>query len=351
MYKYLIRPILFLIPPEPIHKFIVLAVTFLHKNFLIRKTIRALYTLEGNELRKEFLGLNFKNPVGLAAGFDKNADFYEEFSSFGFGHIEIGTVTPKCQPGNPLPRSFRLTKDRAIINRMGFNNLGVEHAVERLKKRPENLIIGGNIGKNTSTPNDKAIEDFSYCFEKLYDFVDYFVVNVSCPNIGDISELQDQKTLQAILARLTSLRAQKQPKKPILLKISPDLNNKQIDETIKIIENTVIDGIVATNTTITRNELKTDSRKINKIGSGGLSGAPLRDRSTEIIRYIKSKTGGKMPVIGVGGIMSAEDALEKIDAGADLVQIYTGFIYEGPGLVKSINKAFIMRKSKNKGIK
>ena len=226
---------------------------------------------------------------------------------------------------------------------MGFNNLGVEHAVEMLRIRPKNFIIGGNIGKNTLTPNEKAVDDYCYCFEKLYDFVDYFVINVSCPNIGDIDSLQDQESLMVILGQLVTLRAQKGPKKPILLKISPDLNFQQIDETIDIIVKLGIDGIVATNTTKTRNGLVTDENKVKSIGNGGLSGAPLGDRSTELIRYIKTKTNGKMPIIGVGGIMSVEDALEKIEAGADLIQIYTGFIYEGPGFVKRINRELVRR--------
>jgi len=345
MYKYLVRPFLFLLPPETIHQCIVIAIKFLFRFKLIETLFNKLYVVNSKSLKKEFLGIIFKNPVGLAAGFDKNASFYREFSSFGFGHIEIGTITPKPQPGNPRPRSFRIPKDKALINRMGFNNLGAENAIELLKNRPENLIIGGNIGKNTLTPNNEARNDFVYCFEMLYNYVDYFVVNISCPNIGDIAELQDQDTLMAILGELTALRAQKRVKKPVLLKISPDLNFRQIDEIIKIIEESGIEGIVATNTSISRMGLNTNKKRIDEIGNGGLSGEPIRERSTEIIRYIKTRTNGRMPVIGVGGIMSAGDALEKMEAGADLIQIYTGFIYEGPGLVNAINKAIIKMNS------
>jgi dihydroorotate dehydrogenase len=284
-------------------------------------------------------GLTFLNPVGLAAGFDKDASFYKEFRNLGFGFIEIGTVTPKAQPGNPKPRSFRLPEDRALINRMGFNNLGVDAAVEKLLNRDPGFIIGGNIGKNTLTPNSEAVNDYEYCFTRLYDYVDYFVVNVSCPNISDLSELQDQALLMGILNRLIEIRSTKTLKKPVLLKISPDLNWKQIDETINIVKNSGIDGLVATNTTIRRDMLTTDKNIVNSIGKGGLSGAPITDRSNEIIKYIRQKSGNAFPIIGVGGIMSVEDAKAKLAAGADLIQVYTGFIYEGPGFVKQILKS------------
>jgi dihydroorotate dehydrogenase len=347
MYKVLIRPFLFIFPPESIHHWLVAIFKQFNKIFFCKKLIRKIYSVDSGLLEKEFIGIKFSNPVGLAAGFDKNASFYDDFSGFGFSHIEIGTVTPNPQNGNPKPRSFRLTRDQAIINRMGMNNLGVDAVVQKLKKRSGNLIIGGNIGKNTLTPNEKAVEDFAVCFDKLYEWVDYFVVNISCPNIGDIAKLQDQDTLEDILRRLSAIRSQKHVKKPILLKVSPDLNFKQIDETIDIIQKIGIDGIVATNTTITRIGLKTDESIVRAIGKGGLSGKPLKERSTEVIKYIKSRTNGKMPVIGVGGIMSIEDAMEKIEAGADLIQIYSGFIYEGPGFVKRINNAFL-KKMKNK---
>jgi dihydroorotate dehydrogenase len=289
-------------------------------------------------LKTEFLGLSFKNPVGLAAGFDKNAEIYNEFKNFGFGFIEIGTITPKAQPGNPKPRSFRLTQDKALINRMGFNNHGVDKVVKRLKKKNSNLIVGGNIGKNTETPNDKALDDYVAAFQKVYEHVDYVVINLSCPNIKNLNELQDKHHTMRILNQLTELRKQRSRRKPILLKISPDLTTEQLDDAIEIFYSTEIDGIIATNTTITREDMSTSEEKIEKIGDGGMSGAPLKDKSTKIIRYINKKSNGEIPVIGVGGIMSAADALEKLEAGAKLVQVYTGFIYNGPGFVKKINK-------------
>ncbi len=335
MYRSLIRPLLFLLPPEKIHDLIVAVVRTIFHIPGLYQLISSIYSYKNPEGLK-IMGLHFPSRVGLAAGFDKNALFYKEFSAFGFGFIEIGTVTPRSQPGNPKPRSFRLTKDKALINRMGFNNRGVDDAVTRLNNRPKDLIIGGNIGKNTLTPNKNAIDDYEYCFEKLYDHVDYFVVNVSCPNISDLNELQDQEMLESILSRLMQIRASKVNKKPVLLKISPDLNLKQVDETLKIIEKTRIDGIVATNTTITRENLVTEKERVRNIGSGGLSGQPITEKSTEMIRYIRKKAGEQLPIIGVGGIMSEKDAIDKLKAGADLVQIYTGFIYEGPGLVKRI---------------
>jgi len=283
--------------------------------------------------------MHFDNPVGLAAGFDKNAQVVDEFAAFGFGFIEIGTVTPRPQPGNPKPRSFRLPGDRALINRMGFNNHGVEKAAARLKKNRREVIVGGNIGKNTATSNEKAIEDYHFAFEQLYDQVDYLVVNLSCPNIRNLSELQDKEHTMAILHRLCHLRSQKTHAKPILLKISPDLTHRQLDDVIEIFNHTGIDGIIATNTTITRENLTSPAEKVRQIGDGGLSGAPLREQSTRIIRYITEKSNGEIPIMGVGGVMSVEDALEKLRAGASLVQIYTGFIYNGPGFVKKINRA------------
>ena len=337
MYRAIIRPLLFLFPPESIHGLVKSILIIFCKIPGISFIIRSVYSSKIHSEFK-FLGLKFPNRLGLAAGFDKDASFYKELSSFGFGFIEIGTVTPKGQPGNPKPRSFRIPIDKALINRMGFNNLGVAAAVEKLKNRDDKLIIGGNIGKNTLTPNSEAVNDYEYCFNQLYDYVDYFVVNVSCPNISDLRELQDQDMLLGILGRLMKIRASKSQKKPVLLKISPDLNFKQIDETLDIVKSTKIDGIVATNTTISRENLLTSKGKVENIGNGGLSGLPIRDRSTEIIKYIRDKVGKDLPIIGVGGIMSVADAKDKIDAGADLIQIYTGFIYEGPGFVKKIVK-------------
>ena len=336
MYKRVLRPLLFLLPPETVHGIIVSLVRFGYGIPGINRLLRSAFSYRPPRLGKEVLGLWFENPVGLAAGFDKNASFFKAFRMFGFGFIEVGTITPEPQPGNPRPRSFRLPLDKALINRMGFNNLGVEAAVKRLKSRPEGYIVGGNIGKNTLTPNERAVDDYARCFDQLYDHVDYFVVNVSCPNISDMAELQDEDKLREILRRLVDIRETKQVRKPVLLKISPDLNWKQIDESLLIIRETGLDGIVATNTTIRRDHLETPGKRINQIGRGGLSGSPLRDRSTEVIRYIRRKTGPGFPIIGVGGIMTVQDALDKIDAGADLLQIYTGFIYEGPCFVRRI---------------
>jgi len=341
MYKGIIRPLLFLLSPETVHHLVVAIIRFFFAIPFIRPLISAIFTTRDKRLHREVFGLTFENPVGLAAGFDKNATFYRQFAAFGFSFVEVGTATPVGQPGNPRPRSFRLPADKALVNRMGFNNDGARTIAERLGKGHTNMIIGGNIGKNTSTPNESAVEDYADAFLTLYDRVDYFVVNVSCPNISDLSHLQDRDHLAAIFLRLSAIRAEMLRKKPILVKISPDLNWEQIDDVLELVDEYNIDGIVATNTTITREGLSSAPEKIEKIGPGGLSGNPIRDRSTEIIRYIFKKTDGKLPIIGVGGILSANDAFEKLRAGATLVQVYTGFIYEGPGLVKKINKALL----------
>lgn len=343
MYRHLIRALLFKINPESTHHLVVTLIRILSIIPGMHGLLKKLYSVKNSQLKKQCLGLDFPNPVGLAAGFDKNASFFMEFRAFGFGFIEIGTVTPLGQPGNPKPRLFRIPEDHGLINRMGFNNLGLEEAIKKLKKRPKGFIIGGNIGKNTLTPNDKAVEDYARCFDGLYPWVDYFVVNVSCPNISDLSELQDKDMLKEILVRLSDIRSSKDTRKPILVKISPDLNFSQIDDVLELIAVTGMDGIVATNTTITRENLLTAPEMIEKIGKGGLSGEPLRKRSTEIIRYISGKTKGKLPIIGSGGIMSPEDAIEKLNAGAHLLEIYTGFIYEGPGIIKRINKTLTKR--------
>lgn len=277
----------------------------------------------------------------MAAGFDKNAEAFNEFSHFGFSFIEIGTVTPKAQPGNPKPRSFRLPRDLSLINRMGFNNKGVDEAVKRLKRKNPRIVIGGNIGKNTATPNDKALEDYVTVFNKIYNHVDYLVINLSCPNIKNMTELQDKEQTMRILNELTRLRSSRNNEKPLLLKISPDLNNQQLDDVVDLFYSTGIDGVVATNTSIQRENLSTDPELVKQIGEGGLSGKPLSNRSTEVIRYLAEKSKGQMPIIGVGGIMTTQDALEKLSAGATLVQIYTGFIYNGPGFVKKINRELI----------
>jgi dihydroorotate dehydrogenase len=341
MYKTLLRPIFFLVNPETIHHWVMGLLKLSGKIPGMRRALKWFFTVKDHRLEKELFGIRFPNPVGIAAGFDKNAEVYEELSSLGFGFVEIGTVTPKAQPGNPKPRLFRLTKDRALINRMGFNNRGLEQAVVQLKKRKSNVIIGGNIGKNTLTPNAIAYQDYEENFAGLFDFVDYFVVNVSCPNISDLKELQDQEALMEILNRLQLINNSKPKRKPILLKISPDLNDKQLDEVIDIVRLTRIDGVVATNTSIKRNLNNYDKNEIEAIGNGGLSGLPVRDRSTEVIRYLANKSDKAFPIIGVGGIFMAQDAIEKLEAGADLVQVYTGFIYEGPCIAKKINKAIL----------
>jgi dihydroorotate dehydrogenase len=291
-------------------------------------------------LEREVFGLKFPNPVGLAAGFDKNAVLFKELSNFGFGFIEIGTLTPKGQEGNPKKRLFRLKEDAAIINRMGFNNDGVDEAVKRLKKN-KNILIGGNIGKNKVTPNENAVDDYVYCFQSLFDYVDYFVVNVSSPNTPNLRALQDKEPLTHLLSTLNSLNHKKSSPKPILLKIAPDLTHSQLDDIIEIVVATKIDGVIATNTTLNREGLQSG----NKSEAGGLSGKPLGERSTEVIRYLADQSKKAFPIIGVGGIHSAEDAVEKLNAGASLVQLYTGFVYEGPAVVKRINKLLLSQNS------
>jgi dihydroorotate dehydrogenase len=297
--------------------------------------------LEDKRLEREVFGLKFKNPVGLAAGFDKDAKLIDEMAMLGFGFIEIGTLTPKPQEGNPQPRLFRLPEDEALINRMGFNNGGVLDAVERLKKRKSDVIIGGNIGKNKVTPNEKAVDDYLFCLEALHPYVDYFVVNVSSPNTPNLRDLQEKEPLKALLTAVKSANDQKEQPKPILLKIAPDLTEGQLDDIIEIVAETKIDGVIATNTTIDRSGLKTAQSEVEAIGAGGLSGKVLKNRSTEVIRYLSTKSKSAFPIIGVGGVYSAEDAIEKLEAGASLVQVYSGMIYEGPSLIKRIKKGLI----------
>ena len=343
MYKLLIRPVLFLFPPEFIHHFTFLVLRLAGKIPGLLKLLHAFHVVENKLLERNLFGLTFKNPVGLAAGFDKDAKLIDELASFGFGFIEIGTLTPKPQPGNDKPRLFRLPKDQAVINRMGFNNQGVEIAVERLKNRNSNVIVGGNIGKNKTTPNEKAFQDYNMCFEALYPYVDYFVINVSSPNTPNLRELQEKEPLKKLLSEVKALSLTKEKPKPVLLKIAPDLNEVQLNDVVEILLETKTDGVIATNTTISREGLTTSSFHVSAIGNGGLSGKPLKNRSTEVISFLRSKLGPTFPIIGVGGIMSAQDAIDKLKAGADLVQIYTGFIYEGPGLIKSINKALVSK--------
>jgi len=344
MYKSIIRPFLFLLQPESIHALIVIILKIGFKIPGIAFLVKKVYLIKDERLKTNFLGLEFDNPVGFAAGFDKNAEVYNQFSNFGFSFIEIGTVTPLAQPGNPKPRSFRIPKDSGLINRMGFNNKGVDFAVEKLKNKKHKVIIGGNIGKNTATSNINALNDYVVCFKKLYDHADYFVVNLSCPNIKDLRKLQDKDSTITILNKLTEIRAEKSLRKPILLKISPDLTNDQLDDVIETFKITGIDGIVATNTTVSRENLVTNNKRIEEIANGGLSGKPLTIRATEIIKYLTDKSKGTIPIIGVGGIMTVQDAIDKLDAGATLIQVYTGFIYEGPGFVKQINKALLQNK-------
>ena len=344
MYKSIIRPILFLFDPEKVHYFSFSLIKFLSK-IGFSGLFRSLFVVDDSRLEKELFGITFKNPIGLAAGFDKNALLYNELSDFGFGFVEIGNLTPKPQSGNPKPRLFRLEEDKAIVNRMGFNNLGVFDAVEQLKKK-HRILIGGNIGKNKLTPNSEAVKDYLICFDALFDHVDYFVVNVSSPNTPGLRELQDKEPLTALLNELQLENDKYSTKKdvrrkPILLKIAPDLTDNQLLDIIDIVDSTKIDGIIASNTTIERNNLKSHAILLEE--AGGLSGMPLKNRSTEVIRFLSEKSNKSFPIIGVGGIHSAEDALEKLDAGADLIQLWTGFVYEGPGLVKKINKALLQR--------
>jgi dihydroorotate dehydrogenase len=338
MYKFIIRPILFWFDPEKVHYFSFSFIRLVSRIPFISKTIKSMYHINDTRLEREVFGIKFKNPVGLAAGFDKDAKLYKELANFGFGFIEIGTLTPKPQEGNPKKRLFRLLEDSAIVNRMGFNNGGVLEAVERLKNN-NGIIVGGNIGKNKLTPNDEATTDYQICFEALYHHVDYFVVNVSSPNTPNLRELQEKEPLTKLLQSLQNNKLQTTKPKPIVLKIAPDLTNEQLLDIIDIVKETKIAGVIATNTTISRYNLQS----INKIEAGGLSGKPLTKRATEVIRFLSKNSNNAFPIIGVGGIHSPQDALDKIDAGASLIQLYTGFIYEGPALVKAINEKILDR--------
>ncbi|MEP5612616.1 MAG: quinone-dependent dihydroorotate dehydrogenase [Cyclobacteriaceae bacterium] len=337
--KYkLFKPILFLLSPEQAHHFTTRLLRVALKIPLIKGLVNLSFNYEHPKLKKELFGLEFKNPVGLAAGFDKNAQLIDDFANLGFGFIEIGTLTPKAQPGNDQPRLFRLKSDKALINRMGFNNRGVEEAIARLKSRKSNVIVGGNIGKNKVTPNENAVTDYLKCFHALHEYVDYFVVNVSSPNTPGLRELQEKEPLKKLLRILLEERKAKGSAKSILLKIAPDLSGSQLDDILEITSELNLDGLIVSNTTIDREGLKTSNSKLESIGPGGLSGAPVFEKSNQVLRYIRN-ANSDVPIIAVGGIMSAQDALAKIEAGANLVQIYTGLIYEGPGLVKRINKA------------
>ena len=345
IYKTLIRPVLFLIDPETVHHLVSCMLKGMFVIPGVRCIVQKVFTYQNPNLETHLFGLTFPNKVGLAAGFDKKADLYNHISAFGFGHVEIGTVNPIPQPGNPKPRLFRVQKDKALINRMGFNNPGVDAFVENLRKNKPKVLIGGNIGKNTNTPNDKAINDYLVCFEKLYEWVDYFVINVSCPNIEGLKKLHEKDELGRILLALAEANKRKSKRKPMLLKISPDLNEHQLDEVVELVHTAEIDGIIATNTTTSRELLTIPLQEIDKIGKGGMSGKPLRQKSTDVIRYLHKKFEGKTPIIASGGIMSEKDAIEKIDAGASLVQVYTGFVYEGPFIAKRINRALSKKDS------
>lgn len=342
MYKSLIRPILFKFDPEDVHHF-----TFsVLKNFGFLTKIFFPKPIEDKRLEREVFGLKFKNPVGLAAGFDKNAVLFNELADLGFGFVEIGTVTPKAQDGNPKKRLFRLIEDGGIINRMGFNNEGLAAAIHQLKKNKGKIIIGGNIGKNTTTAPENYTQDYLECFEGLHPFVDYFVLNVSCPNVSSHAKLEDADYLKELITEVQKINNTKAHPKPILLKIAPDLNTGQLDEIIDLVAETKIDGIVATNTSTNREGLRTSTERLNEIGNGGLSGKPIKERSTKVIKYLHDKSGGTFPIIGVGGIHSAKDAMEKLDAGATLLQLYTGFIYEGTELINEINLEILSRASR-----
>ncbi len=336
MYQGLIKPFLFRFQAESAHHFTFKLIKNLHRIPGFGAISRALFYPKRAEAVEVF-GLKFPNRVGLAAGFDKDGKLFKELANYGFGFIEVGTVTPKAQPGNPLPRLFRLPADEALINRMGFNNEGVDALVQRLKgKRPNNLIIGGNIGKNKVTPNEKALDDYRYCRKVLHQYVDYFVVNVSSPNTPNLRDLQEKEPLKRILKALMEDNQAEAQAKPILLKIAPDLSDSQLDDIIEIVEETGIAGIIATNTTISRDGLATSAQYVENIGAGGLSGKPVRARSTEVIQYLHEKSQGSFPIIAVGGVSSKIDYQEKLAAGASLVQVYTGFIYQGPSLVKKL---------------
>lgn len=341
MYKLLIRPILFSFDPEKVHYF---TFSWIRRLFKIGLggILKSMGTVEDKRLEREVFGLKFKNPVGLAAGFDKDAKLFNQLGQLGFGFIEIGTLTPEAQAGNPKQRLFRLKEDQGLINRMGFNNGGVDEAVLRLQKN-KGILIGGNIGKNTQTAPEDYTADYLTCFNALHPVVDYFVLNVSCPNVSSHAKLNDKDYLEELIHAVQEANKKFEVQRPIVLKIAPDLNEGQLDEIIDLVSKTGLDGVIASNTSVNREGLKVSDARLEEIGNGGLSGLPIRDRSTVVIKYLSDKSNGSFPIIGVGGIHSAQDALDKLDAGASLVQLYTGFVYEGPGLIKDINKALLAR--------
>ena len=339
MYKQLIRPILFRFNPEFAHNLTLRGLKLTDKLYLARPLMRLIYKRKYPALEREVFGIKFPNPVGLAGGLDKNAECYNPLSDFGFGFIEIGSLTPKPQEGNPRPRCFRLVKDRALINRMGINNKGVLHAIKQLRDHRPEVIIAANIAKNTSSDDPEQISrDYDYAFSMLYEFVDFFVINVSCPNVEGLTSLQDISYLSDIMDVVLDKRMNMDHLKPILIKISPDLSHAQVDEIVDYAMRSGVDGIIAGNTTRTRDGLTTSARRVESIGNGGLSGAPIFEKSLEMVRYLVQVTGGKLPIIGCGGIMSPEQAQQMLNAGASLIEIYTGFVYEGPALPAKIQR-------------
>jgi dihydroorotate dehydrogenase len=342
LYRLLLKPLLFSLSPERAHGLTLWLFETALRIPLLSSWLRSAFFLEDSRLEREVFGIRFRNPVGLAAGFDKNGKHIKAMASLGFGFLEIGTVTPKPQDGNPKPRLFRLPADEALINRMGFNNDGTDTLVQQLQQpRPPGIVIGGNIGKNKNTPNEDAGKDYSICFDALFPFVDYFVVNVSSPNTPGLRELQEKAPLKALLQDLQARNRQQAAPKPILLKIAPDLSEEQLDDIMEIVQETRLAGIIATNTTISREGLQTPQAGVADMGAGGLSGKPLRARSTEVIRYLHQRSEGKIPIIGVGGIAGPADALEKLEAGASLVQVYSSLVFEGPGLIKKIKQGIL----------
>ncbi len=346
MYRYFLRPIFFLFNPETAHNLVFLLLKWSFRVPGVPQLMRSLNRVEHTSLQSEVAGLRFVNPVGLAAGLDKNAVVMHQMAALGFGFIEVGTVTPRPQAGNPKPRMFRLPLDRGLINRMGFNNDGVEAVAHRLQNRPTDVVVGANIGKNKDTPNEEAVKDYLLCFSRLFDLADYFVVNVSSPNTPGLRALQDKEPLLELLHALMENNRSRPMQKPIFLKIAPDLSTSQLDDIVEIVQQSGISGVIATNTTLSREGLQTARAVIEGIGAGGLSGKPVKSRSTEVVNYLHVKSKGSFPIIASGGIHDAADALEKMQAGASLVQVYTGFVYEGPALVRSIFKSLIQSANK-----
>ncbi len=338
MYKHIIRPILFKINPETIHTFTFKILHFFQVIRIFNPIIRLLYQKKDKKYEREVFGIKFPNPIGLAAGLDKDGEAIDMLSFLGFGFVEIGTVTPLPQPGNPKPRLFRLKRNNGLINRMGFNNNGVEEMVKKIKQKYSKVIIGGNIGKNKVTPNELAVNDYLKDFDALHDYVDYIAINISSPNTPNLRELQNKEPLKKLLTAITDENKKFDVKKPILLKIAPDLTDGQLDDIVEIVRETGISGIIATNTTISREGIDYSKEEIESFGNGGMSGKPVKQRSTEVIRYLHNKTNGEIPIVGVGGIFDADDVREKMEAGACLVELFTSFIYNGPATVKNILK-------------